>query len=332
MNLFVLNPHKGFCHDPSAQAERRALVTNGFDQLPWDNHFQFSPLAPVVDDAPKSKRDKRALKRQNAAKRRRDAAPKGQSVTQEVNPYLLEKRLKTRYRNIVGTCKDDVKLFQFHSIAFFRSDLDYILPDEWLNDNDISLVFEMVERLFLKDHAFRHEVVFMAPAVVQLLVHFPVDDLPTILPMDELRKSKFVFIPFNQMDLDEVEDPNSGSHWELCVMSRLNNTLYVYDSMADDEDDEAPLQDLRARLVACKLAAPKLVVRRMKCDQQQNFDDCGVFLIMITLVLVKRMFYDEVADLDIGTVKFDALAGRYAMIKIIEQLKRRSDEADGQLP
>ena len=43
------------------------------------------------------------------------------------------------------------------------------------------------------------------------------------------------------MDVD-LEDANNGDHWSLGVLSLLDNTLYVYDSMQMNDDKISEIQ------------------------------------------------------------------------------------------
>lgn len=288
---------------------------------------------------------------------------------EEYNPYYTKHQLMTSYSKILQLFnrnnKEDFKLFQFNSIAFYKTDLDYLLPEEWLNDNNISFIYEWLIKTFVNPNPFNFEVQLLFPSLVQLLLHSSMEgNLEEMLPMKELMKLKFIFMPFNQLEEDEVnlEKANNGDHWILCLLCRINNKLYIYDSMAfEDETDERQdhlLEQLVDRLQSCKSLFKnnsKIEIVKMTCDQQDNSDDCGVHVIMNTCILIKRLFYGDKSDedavddetnssndndndddafnpsdykvnLDLSELKLNALDARLYMMTLIHKLSQEEVE------
>jgi sentrin-specific protease 8 len=159
-----------------------------------------------------------------------------------------------------------------------------------------------------------------------------------VLPIDELKKLKFIFIPINfidDYDSIDLEQVNQGDHWALAVLSIMESKLYIYDSMFIDEDSESDkklLHQLTQRLISCKtiINTKKIEVVRMKCDQQDNFDDCGVYVLMITCYLINQflLHQDEPISMDISNVKFNPLSGRFAMIDILHRLHVQNSDLE----
>lgn len=226
----------------------------------------------------------------------------------------------------------DFKIFQYHSIAIYKSDLEHILPGEWLNDNDISFVYELITQAFINSgrcRDFANQVCLLFPSLIQLIQHFPAESIETLLPMNDLLKLKFVFLPINYIEepLEEInlEGSNNGDHWALGVLSLLENTLYVYDSMRVDDNvnEERQLQLLCEKLENCKKLikkGSKIRILHMQCDQQTNFDDCGVFVIMFTCYLVHQMLFKDRISFDMNKVRFNALDGRLHIMQLISNL------------
>ncbi|ODV79214.1 cysteine proteinase [Suhomyces tanzawaensis NRRL Y-17324] len=362
MPAIVYDDAKGFCFDSSLQASKvgAEVISNGFDQLPWEIVLPENPMQedPEVDPeagqgGPKkrlSKLEKKEIKQQkkiNAArarqvKRQQQIGSESAMGSQIFNPFLAKSDLKQLHSRIISHVKtesssqvqssntsSELKILQYQSIALYKSDLDHILPGEWLNDNNISFVYELIHQTFLKEKgSFNHQVQLLFPSLVQLFLHFPVsDEIENILPLDDLKKLKFIFIPINFIDdYDDIdlEEVNNGDHWALGLLSVLENRLYIYDSMTIDEGDSSTdklLGELTRRLQSCKgilKSNRPIEVIKMKCDQQDNFDDCGVFLVMITCYLIKRLILEkEAISLDISKVRFNALAGRVKMMELI---------------
>lgn len=348
MASVIYDEHKGYCvtNEPINKVnENEGIINNGLQTLPWDLYLpeETDDLLLASDNTSTStpkpltkqeKREAKQLKKINASRRRKlkreqELDNKGESKFPDFKPYLAKQELKALFSSIVkSTCqnsKADAKILQYHSIALYKSDLEHILPGEWLNDNNISLIYELIIQIFIKHgRKFSNQIQLLFPSLIQLLMHFP-DDVESLLPVDELKSLKLIFLPINfidEMDVD-LEDANNGDHWSLGVLSLLDNTLYVYDSMQidDDEISEIQLKKLVQKLQSCNtIVHGKLKVRHLKCDQQQNFDDCGVYVIMITCYLINQLLHQDEMSLDISRVKFNPLDARLYIMKLISRL------------
>lgn len=348
MASVIYDEHKGYCvtNEPINKVnENEGIINNGIQTLPWDLYLpeETDDLLLASDNTSTStpkpltkqeKREAKQLKKINASRRRKlkreqELDNKGESKFPDFKPYLAKQELKALFSSIVkSTCqnsKADAKILQYHSIALYKSDLEHILPGEWLNDNNISLIYELIIQIFIKHgRKFSNQIQLLFPSLIQLLMHFP-DDVESLLPVDELKSLKLIFLPINfidEMDVD-LEDANNGDHWSLGVLSLLDNTLYVYDSMQidDDEISEIQLKKLVQKLQSCNtIVHGKLKVRHLKCDQQQNFDDCGVYVIMITCYLINQLLHQDEMSLDISRVKFNPLDARLHIMKLISRL------------
>lgn len=348
MASVIYDEHKGYCvtNEPINKVnENEGIINNGLQTLPWDLYLpeETDDLLLASDNTSTStpkpltkqeKREAKQLKKINASRRRKlkreqELDNKGESKFPDFKPYLAKQELKALFSSIVkSTCQNseaDAKILQYHSIALYKSDLEHILPGEWLNDNNISLIYELIIQIFIKHgRKFSNQIQLLFPSLIQLLMHFP-DDVESLLPIDELKSLKLIFLPINfidEMDVD-LEDANNGDHWSLGVLSLLDNTLYVYDSMQidDDEISEIQLKKLVQKLQSCNtIVHGKLKVRHLKCDQQQNFDDCGVYVIMITCYLINQLLHQDEMSLDISRVKFNPLDARLHIMKLISRL------------
>ncbi|RLV96000.1 NEDD8-specific protease 2 [Spathaspora sp. JA1] len=308
----IYDDNKGFCINTTISTDsiphNDNLISNGFDQLPWDEYLPEEPQEEPQEESESTPREipnKRKLtksekktlrqtKKINAARKRQIQRQQDINNTiatiPQFNPYLVKSEIKSIFSKLTKSTKSDFKLFQYHSIALYKSDLEHILPGEWLNDNNISLIYELIQQLFIKSghKQFSYQVQLLYPSLVQLFLHFPMnEDLENILPIKELTNSKFIFIPINFIDdfnSIDLEEENIGDHWALTLFSILGNKLYVYDSMmtTEDQDTTQLLSQLCKRLQSCKnivSSTKPIEIIHMKCDQQDNFDDCGIQLI-----------------------------------------------------
>lgn len=345
--MIVYHAVKGFCLAPSGTRAdpdvEELLPTSGLELLRMDSLLPDEVASQSEDDTtPTTKRklsklEKKELRQQkkiNAARTRqakRQASTEDVVVSTDLGPFQTKSEIRAYYTKIIQragrSSKDEFKLFQYHSIALYKSDLEHILPGEWLNDNNLSVIYEMINVLVLQSNElFKQQIHMLYPSVVHLFMHFPVktpEDAAAILPLDELSKLRFIFIPVNFIDDDDAlsEEVNVGDHWALCVFSALENKLYVYDSMAVEDDTICDnfVQELSTRLTKTLVQKPITTVK-MNCDQQTNCDDCGVFLVMITCVLIHMLTSRESMDFNMDGVRLLPLRARLEMMQLMYRL------------
>lgn len=342
----VLDPHKGICLDTTS-CSIDSKASTGFDLLDWDAYLA-KPSSPPASPAPElvSRKERKAQKKQAAAARRklkRESEATGSGKTdksdsesiESVSRYALVQKLEQLHRLIAPRKNADYVAATFGLITLYKSDVDLVMPEQWLNDNNIAFVYEILWTYFIKPSDFGFHLHLMYPALVQLLVHYPnPDDIGSLVPLKELAKLKVVLMPFNFVDeyaSIDLEDANVGDHWALALVCIPQKTVYIYDSMADDAEadanDTALLAQLMSRIKAVMFKpADKLTVRHMACTQQENFDDCGVYTIMYSCFLVAKLMSGNPTSLDIGNVRFDALSGRMAMMDLIHRIAKKNIE------
>lgn len=335
----------------------------GLDLFRWDlsSDEEVSIIEENVTDSGKKltrqqKKEVRQNKKINAAIKRKakreqqlsNAAAAKSTGPSSINVFDVNLKVKATYLRLLETLKpangpSDYKILQYHSISLYKSDLSHLLPEEWLCDNNISFIYELFANKFIKQNQFADQQIYLLfPSLVQLFLHIPFDGdtqiLEGILPMKELSKLKLIFIPMNYIDdyqAADMEEANNGDHWFLCVLNLLNNKLYVYDSMSTDEDDDTLLKELCSRFQST-VAKGKLDIVKMNCQQQDNFDDCGIFLLMYTSVLLNRLLeipkaveedgYEEEMQitLDLSKVKLEPALARLYIMNLILKLYNSS--------
>ena len=63
----------------------------------------------------------------------------------------------------------------------------------------------------------------------------------------------------------------------------------------------------------------------MKCAQQDNFDDCGVYVIMFTCLLVSLLLSGEPTLFDLANVRLDGLQGRLSIMELVHRIATSAD-------
>lgn len=291
--------------------------TTGLNNLDWINLDTFSTPQPTPSPpSPQPVKKRRQPRRK--AKKNSQPPPEKQILTQLHNKFTI----KTNYAKIVGKCKIADKLFLFRTLPVYREDIDYILPGEWLSDSDISLIYELMNEL-LECHELNEVVQLIWPLVVHLLMYSPMD-ARELLPK-EVGEAQFLFLPFNIVE-EALMEANDGDHWALAVYLVLEHCVYVYDLMQDEETGKS------AAALANKLSQCKRLVRShkpigvkvMSCHQQENFDDCGVHVVMNLALLILRLIAAKLgAQMEWGVEQtvVDGLQGRGDMMELVMRLK-----------
>ncbi|EGV62859.1 cysteine proteinase [Yamadazyma tenuis] len=319
----VLDEYKGFCIDYNCSTTKpEPIITTGIDCF-VEHNASFKEQIEETEDIPvqlqnnksnkKSKQEKKLQKQQKkqrvTERKLRREHPNGSELptpNHSFNPILTTNKIKKIYSKL--QTKEETKLFQYESVALYSTDLDQLLPGEWINDNVISLIYEYLNQTYLQK--FQKFIKLISPAVVQLMIYTEYE----IITKSDFEKGKFIFMPVN-----ETED---GDHWFLVVVNILENSMLVYDSMEGDSGSEN--QNL-LNILATKLfktgiiASRKLNILRMKTDQQSNFDDCGVYVIMISCYLT-HMLLNQPINFDLSNIKYNALKGRLDVLEIIDDL------------
>lgn len=170
----------------------------------------------------------------------------------------------------------DELLLSYHDSCLRLSDLELLEESGWLNDRLIGFAFEFFQfEQFANLMSGSSPVTLMDPSAVQLAKFCDIDDLASIYSGLNLPNCQLLLIPVNNNDSNTAA---GGSHWSLAVFERSSGAFHLFDSMAD-----ANLQD--ATKIVRKIAPlvlgseAKWTLLKHKCPQQQNGNDCGVFLI-----------------------------------------------------
>ncbi|GMM36065.1 hypothetical protein DASC09_033900 [Saccharomycopsis crataegensis] len=237
------------------------------------------------------------------------------------------------------------RVLEYHDITIRKEDIFCLGHDEWLNDNNLSYIYERLEKVPLHEYIheqnsqllntklakrWKNSIVLLKPSLAFLLLKFPDPTaLQGILPPLEL--SSFLFVPIN--DNDDVEAAEGGSHWSLVVVSLLEGVAYFYDTLAEDEDEGnyeesmALVTNLNFYLEAVGGGHKKVVGKVVKTPLQINGSDCGVHVLQITAILLARiMECGEDGGIPYGLegLELSALDGRIWILRdMLEKIREK---------
>lgn len=146
-------------------------------------------------------------------------------------------------------------------------------------------------------------------------------NLRAVLP--DMTKVTHVFLPITDATSRTQAD---GSHWSLLLVSKIDGVAFHYDSLGGANNHEG---ERAANQLSKLLGMPLRYQSISECPQQENGNDCGVFVcILMRHLLVKRLLNAnarEKVSMSMSNKMIDASGARKEMIKIIESLRKEGE-------
>lgn len=160
-------------------------------------------------------------------------------------------------------CDDEIVL-NYHNSLLRKSDVDLLKnPHCWLNDRLIGFWFEYLENSNLNDSS----LCLICPEVAQFIKLGELAETSAFVDPLDLNSRSLVLLPVNDsMSLDHP----GGSHWSLLVYDCFAKKSYHFDSLIGSNLNHA-------KKIAYNLNLSK-EFSEVRCTQQQNSYDCGVFV------------------------------------------------------
>lgn len=276
------------------------------------------------------KREKKAQKGIKGSKKDKNTHYSFDNVASDAKSVKVLNNLYAEIISVSGKKRLDDKILQFFDVSIYGEDLVNLKDDEWFNDNDISFVYEYLERYQLSkyDKLVSSAIQLVRPSMVYLLAQTPEpQQLRGVIP--PLEKGKFLFLPVN--DNDDVEAVCAGSHWSLVVISMLDKVAMVYDSMEQANEREA--RDVITKVEDYLNDGTKFHVRLMSTPQQLNGSDCGVIVSQITAYLTSKLLQldylqEHYVDMSLDKVHLSSIDGRiFIMGTLLNVLKHKLNKA-----
>ncbi|KUI66226.1 NEDD8-specific protease 2 [Cytospora mali] len=204
--------------------------------------------------------------------------------------------------------------FTYEDIKALRSD--------WLTDNNIAFWEEWLEREILPKYP-QARICLLRPSMTYLLMRVDNDPQGIRSALPDMTKVTHIFLPIN--DAVSRTQPD-GSHWSLLLVSKIDGVAFHYDSLGGANNGEGQrAADRLGRLMGMPLRYQSI----QDCPQQENGNDCGVFVcILMRHLLVKKLLNAnarEKVSMSMSNKMIDALGARKEMIKIIESLRKEGE-------
>ncbi|SNX84845.1 uncharacterized protein MEPE_03554 [Melanopsichium pennsylvanicum] len=144
------------------------------------------------------------------------------------------------------------------------------------------------------------------PAVVEVLVtlHSAAFDASSAVPKP---RERFLLLPVS--DRYSPSSPghaSNGSHWSLLLVDAVNGLAFHLDSLGDCNRTAANavhssiLKLIRLSTNTC--SAPPVPIRVDCLQKQENGSDCGIYVLLLSSLLQRRLNTPAASSYDLGAV------------------------------
>ncbi|XP_011867158.1 PREDICTED: sentrin-specific protease 8-like [Vollenhovia emeryi] len=202
-------------------------------------------------------------------------------------------------------------VLSYHDYLLRASDVALLEKNDWLNDIIIGFYFEYLNQQY-KDS----RLLFIGPEVAQLLKMQDSSQYNIFLDPIEATNYDFVFFPLNDCDSNEA----GGSHWSLLIYSHTEQMCYHFDSSGGINDFSAT--KLARKVTKYFLEKQERKYTEMKCPQQNNNYDCGLYVLCLADVISRHAIRNsKVNECDCSIVTKMVPTKRTDLLKLIYELK-----------
>jgi len=150
------------------------------------------------------------------------------------------------------------------------------------------------------------------------------DPLSLRSALPDFTHTTHIFLPVN--DCRQVDVAEGGSHWSLLLVSIIDGVAFHYDSMHNNNLQDAKMLSHRLSQL---LGKPLQFIHLDDSPQQENGSDCGVFVcLLMQHLLLSRLLHanaHEKISMSMRGKEVDAQGGRKEMIRIIEMFRKEGE-------
>ena len=211
--------------------------------------------------------------------------------------------------------RQDKIVLSYHDCLLRQSDIDLLLGPNWINDSLIGFYYEYLEKNL--ESSKSSEILYASPELTQLIKLTDPSQISIFLEPLDASEKKFIFFPLNNC---ERRDSTGGSHWSLLVFSKVENTFFHFDSFK--RSNEGIARDFARNLGTYFLRKELGKFVETDCPQQENYFDCGLFVMCITDVLTEYVLNNsKMKGYNLENVKNMVMEKRKSLLELIEKLR-----------
>ncbi|CAL8468357.1 g7897 [Coccomyxa elongata] len=189
----------------------------------------------------------------------------------------------------------ETKVLDYHDVLLYRTDIDLLTGDKWLNDQIVSFFFEYLQ---LEKYARLKDIFFCGGSLSFLLLHGDPLDLEAMVAPLKLRERELVLFACN--DNPDPSSAGGGSHWSLLTYTKQDSTFRHYNSaMGLNEEAATGLATNAWNLLG---SGGKLKYRNVYIPRQINSYDCGLYMLGTADIIAESYSQGlQGADVVVGT-------------------------------
>ncbi|GME77058.1 unnamed protein product [Ambrosiozyma monospora] len=331
-SAYILN---NICKDALAAQDpklvKQQMLEEGDDE---SNDEDYTPKGKKKTkrskQTPKQQRkEARLQKRKNKSDKKKNQGKQQDFDVLHLTSDIREKMdlLKKLYKE--ASKSDFDRVLKFYDITVYREDLFNLTDEEWLNDNNLSFIYEYLSRIQIKPtlkarmkyckDSDLNQIMLLMPTFSFLLAHHPdPQELVDVLP--PIKDSSFVFLPVN--DNDDLELAEGGSHWSLILCCPKDRKCFIYDSMYLANDQESHTLVTKLEMF---YGFQFEIITDKYTPQQINGSDCGILVLCLTALLLSRILNvdnNTYIDLSMKNVSVSALDARLFILGTIVNMMK----------
>jgi len=209
----------------------------------------------------------------------------------------------------------------YYDVRLTKHDIDCIKYD-WLTDNAIAFWQEYLERERLV-HFPRANIVLLRPTMSLMVMHTP-DPITLKSALPDFSQTTHIFLPVN--NARDLEKPESGSHWSLLVVSKIDGVSFHYDSLGGDNRHEA---EIVSHKFSQLLRKPLRFAQMHDVPQQENGSDCGIYVcLFMRILLIDRLLKTDgnrKISMSLRDEPINAKRGRKIIMEIIDGFRKEGE-------
>jgi sentrin-specific protease 8 len=156
-----------------------------------------------------------------------------------------------------------------------------------------------------------------------MVMHTP-DPVTLKSALPDFTNTSHIFLPVN--NARDLERPESGSHWSLLVVSKIDGVSFHYDSLGGDNRHEA---ELVSKKFSQLLRKPLRFAQMHDVPQQENGSDCGIYVcLFMKILLLERLLKTDgnrQISMSLRNETIDAKRGRKGMMQIIDDFRKEGE-------
>ncbi|KAJ8669082.1 hypothetical protein QAD02_000341 [Eretmocerus hayati] len=205
-------------------------------------------------------------------------------------------------------------VLSYHDCLLRQEDLHLLNGPFWLNDALIGFYFEYLQH---KYEDSKSKMLFLSPELTQLLKLTDSHEYGTFLDPISAKNMDYIFFPVNDCSSRESA---GGSHWTLMVFSKPERTCFYFDSSSSS--NTAAEADFSKGIMSYLLENGNGQFVEVKCPQQKNGYDCGLFVLCFTDVIAEHILEaSQIEGCNCESVQSLVSRKRESLISLIHKLK-----------